>query len=584
MRMPIRTPVHAPAVVKLPAWRRRLLLVAVLLGFVALLGRGIYLQGIHKEFLQDKGDARYSRNLVLTSQRGKITDRHGELLAISTPVESVWASPPDVKIDAAQTQQIAKLLNLKVDVVKKKLANNEREFVYLKRRISPELAAKVMKLGVPGIDLQREYKRYYPAGDVAAHMVGFTGPGDKGAGDKGLEGFELAMNTALSGKDGGRRVIKDRSGHIIEDLQAVVVPQDGHDVALSLDLRIQYLAHRELFKAVQANKALAGSVIVLDAKTGEVLAMVNVPTYNPNNPINIKGKTRNRGIIDTFEPGSTLKPVTAAAALESGQYAADTKIQTSPGTLSIGPATIRDTHPQGIITVAQMIQKSSNVGASKIALTLNKQFMWNTYNQLGLGHVEGVGFPGEASGRLRPYKTWRPIEMATMSFGHGISLTLLQLARLYTVFANEGELRPISLIKLNEMPIGQQVFSAATANQVKDMLEMVVQPGGTALRAQVLGYRVAGKTGTAHKLGAHGYEAEKYVASFVGMAPASNPRFIIAVMIDEPSNGAYYGGTVAAPVFSTIMTDTLRLFAVPQDAPNNNVVLEGNDEDVKEGM
>jgi cell division protein FtsI (penicillin-binding protein 3) len=584
MRMPIRTPVHAPAVVKLPAWRRRLLLVAVLLGFVALLGRGIYLQGIHKEFLQDKGDARYSRNLVLTSQRGKITDRHGELLAISTPVESVWASPPDVKIDAAQTQQIAKLLNLKVDVVKKKLANNEREFVYLKRRISPELAAKVMKLGVPGIDLQREYKRYYPAGDVAAHMVGFTGPGDKGAGDKGLEGFELAMNTALSGKDGGRRVIKDRSGHIIEDLQAVVVPQDGHDVALSLDLRIQYLAHRELFKAVQANKALAGSVIVLDAKTGEVLAMVNVPTYNPNSPINIKGKTRNRGIIDTFEPGSTLKPVTAAAALESGQYTADTKIQTSPGTLSIGPATIRDTHPQGIITVAQMIQKSSNVGASKIALTLNKQFMWNTYNQLGLGHVEGVGFPGEASGRLRPYKTWRPIEMATMSFGHGISLTLLQLARLYTVFANEGELRPISLIKLNEMPIGQQVFSAATANQVKDMLEMVVQPGGTALRAQVLGYRVAGKTGTAHKLGAHGYEAEKYVASFVGMAPASNPRFIIAVMIDEPSNGAYYGGTVAAPVFSTIMTDTLRLFAVPQDAPNNNVVLEGNDEDVKEGM
>jgi cell division protein FtsI (penicillin-binding protein 3) len=584
MRMPIRTPVHAPAVVKLPAWRRRLLLVAVLLGFVALLGRGIYLQGIHKEFLQDKGDARYSRNLVLTSQRGKITDRHGELLAISTPVESVWASPPDVKIDAAQTQQLAKLLNLKVDVVKKKLANNEREFVYLKRRISPELAAKVMKLGVPGIDLQREYKRYYPAGDVAAHMVGFTGPGDKGAGDKGLEGFELAMNTALSGKDGGRRVIKDRSGHIIEDLQAVVVPQDGHDVALSLDLRIQYLAHRELLKAVQANKALAGSVIVLDAKTGEVLAMVNVPTYNPNNPIDIKGKTRNRGIIDTFEPGSTLKPVTAAAALESGQYAADTKIQTSPGTLSIGPATIRDTHPQGIITVAQMIQKSSNVGASKIALTLNKQFMWNTYNQLGLGHVEGVGFPGEASGRLRPYKTWRPIEMATMSFGHGISLTLLQLARLYTVFANEGELRPISLIKLNEMPIGQQVFSASTANQVKDMLEMVVQPGGTALRAQVLGYRVAGKTGTAHKLGAHGYEAEKYVASFVGMAPASNPRFIIAVMIDEPNNGAYYGGTVAAPVFSTIMTDTLRLFAVPQDAPNNNVVLEGNDEDVKEGM
>jgi cell division protein FtsI (penicillin-binding protein 3) len=583
MRMPIRTPVHAPVVVKLPAWRRRVLLVIVLLGFAILLGRGVYLQGIHKKFYQNKGNARYSRNIVLTSQRGKITDRNGELLAISSPVESVWASPPDVEINDAQTKQMAILLNLKEDVIKQKLANSEREFVYLKRRISPELAAKVMKLGVPGIDLQREYKRYYPAADVAAHMVGFTGPGDKGAGDKGLEGFELALNKALSGKDGSRRVLRDRSGHIVEDLQAVVVPQDGHDVALALDLRIQYLAHRELQKAVEAHKALAGAVVVLDAKSGEVLAMANVPTYNPNNPVNIKGKTRNRAIIDNYEPGSTLKPVTAAAALESGMYRADTKIQTAPGTMKIGPATIHDTHPQGVLTVAEMIQKSSNVGAAKIALTLDKQFMWNVYNQLGLGHVEGVGFPGEAAGRLRPFKNWRPIEVATMSFGNGISVTLLQMARLYTVFANEGELRPISLLKVKETPVGQQVFSATTANQVKDMLEMVVQPGGTALQAQVLGYRVAGKTGTSKKLGEHGYINE-YVASFVGMAPASNPRFIVAVMIDEPSNGAYYGGTVAAPVFSNIMADTLRLFAVPQDAPNNNVVLQGNDEDAKEGI
>jgi cell division protein FtsI (penicillin-binding protein 3) len=579
-----RSSIPAPIVVKLPAWRRRVLLILVLSGFAALLGRGVYLQGIHKKFLQDKGDARYSRNLVLTSQRGKITDRHGELLAISTPVESVWASPPDVEIDVAQTKQIASLLGLKTDEVKKKLANSEREFVYLKRRVSPELAAKIMKLGVPGIDLQREYKRYYPAGDVTAHMVGFTGPDDRGTGDRGLEGYELAMNSALSGSDGSRRVIKDRSGHIIEDLQAVKVPQDGRDVTLALDLRIQYIAHRELVKAVEANKAAAGAVIVLDAKTGEVLAMANVPTYNPNNPVNIQGKTRNRAIIDTFEPGSTLKPVTAAAALESGKYTPDTKIQTSPGSFSIGPATIHDSHPQGILTVAQVIQKSSNVGASKIALTLDKQFMWNIYNELGLGSVEGIGFPGEASGRLRPYKTWRPIEQATMSFGHGISVTLLQLARIYTAFANEGELRPISLLKLSELPIGQQVFSAATANHVKDMLELVVQPGGTAVKAQVLGYRVGGKTGTAHKLGTHGYEENKYVASFVGMAPASDPRFIIAVMIDEPNNGAYYGGTVAAPVFSTIMADTLRLFAVPQDAPYNNTVLESNDEDVKEGM
>ncbi|MEQ1766398.1 MAG: penicillin-binding protein 2 [Methylotenera sp.] len=580
----MRSSVNTQVIVKLPAWRRRLLLIAVLLGFAALLGRSIYLQGIHKKFLQDKGDARYSRNLVLTSQRGKITDRNGELLAISTPVESVWASPPDVQIDAAQTKQVAELLNLKLDAVKKKLANSEREFVYLKRRISPELAAKVMKLGVSGVDLQREYKRYYPAGEVTAHLVGFTGPGDKGAGDRGLEGFELEKNTSLSGVDGSRRVIKDRSGHIIEDLQAVKVPQDGRDVALSIDLRIQYIAHRELARAVAAQKAQAGAVVVLDAKTGEVLAMANVPTYNPNNPVNIKGKTRNRAIVDTFEPGSTLKSVIAAAGLESGKFTPETKIQTAPGHFSIGPATIHDSHPQGILTVAEVIQKSSNVGASKIALALDRQFMWNIYNELGLGHVEGIGFPGEASGRLRPYKTWRPIEQATMSFGHGISVTLLQLARLYTVFANEGELRPVSLLKLAEIPVGQQVFSAVTANHVKDMLELVVQPGGTAVKAQVLGYRVGGKTGTAHKLGDHGYLDDKYVASFVGLAPASDPRFIIAVMIDEPSNGAYYGGTVAAPVFSTIMADTLRLFAVPQDAPNNNVVLEGNDEDVKEGI
>ena len=583
MRMPIKSSVRTPVILKLPALRRRILLGLVLSGFGILLGRVVYLQGIHDEFYKDKGNARYSRNLILTSQRGKITDRNGQLLAVSMPVESVWASPPDVLLDAAKTKQLANLLGMQEEVIKSKLVNTERGFVYLKRRMSPEDAAKVMKLGIPGIDLRREYKRYYPAGEVTAHMVGFTGPGDKGSGDKGLEGFELALNSALSGKDGNRRVIKDRSGHIIDDLQAVVVPQDGHDVALALDLRIQYLAHRELQKAVEAHKALAGAIVVLDAKSGEVLAMANVPTYNPNNPVNIKGKTRNRAIIDNYEPGSTLKPVTAAAALESGFYQADTKIQTSPGTLKIGSDTIHDTHLMGELTVAEMIQKSSNVASAKIALTLDKQLMWNFYNQLGLGHIEGVGFPGEAAGRLRPFKNWQPIEVATMSFGNGISVTLLQMARLYTVFANEGELRPISLLKVKEAPVGQQVFSASTANQVRSMLEMVVQPGGTALQAQVLGYRVAGKTGTSKKLGDHGYINE-YVASFVGMAPASNPRFLIAVMIDEPSNGAYYGGVVAAPVFSAVMGETLRLYAVPPDAPNNNVVLEGNADDAKEGM
>ncbi len=571
-------------VVKLPAWRRRLLLVLVLLGFVALLGRSLYLQSFHKRFLQEKGDARYNRTLVLPSQRGKITDRHGELLAISSPVESVWANPSDVNIDAAQTKKIAELLNLKVDAVSKKLANSEREFVYLKRRVSPELAAEVMRLGVSGIYLQREYKRYYPAGEVTAHLVGFTG-----IDDQGQEGFELTMNETLSGKSGSRKVIKDRAGHIIEDLEAVKVPQDGHDVTLSIDRRIQYLAYRELAKAVDKFKAKAGAAIVLDAKTGEVLAMANVPTYNPNNPVNIQGKSRNRAITDTFEPGSTMKTVTAAAALESGLYQPETKIQTAPGRMTIGSATIHDAHAHGVLTVSEIIQKSSNIGSAKMALSMDKQYMWSVFNLIGFGSKTRIGFPGEASGRLRDFKTWRPIEQATMSYGHGISVTLLQLARAYTVFANDGELKPVSLLKLKEAPVGTQVFSPVTARAVKDMLELVVLPGGTALRAQVLGYRIAGKTGTTHKLSPQGgYEKDKYVGSFVGMAPASNPRLIMAVMIDDPSSGEYYGGTVAAPVFSAVMADTLRMLSIPQDAPNNNVVLADDApavvDDVKESI
>lgn len=567
-------------IVKLPAWRRRLLLIGLLLGFFGLFARGIYLQSLHKDFLQQKGDARYSRTLVLQAHRGKITDRNGELLAISSPVESVWASPPDVTMDNAQKTQLAKLLNIKTKEIDSKIANTERGFVYIKRRISPDLAAKVMSLEIPGVFLQREYKRFYPAGDVTAHLVGFTG-----IEDNGQEGFELAQNTILSGKAGMRRVIKDRQGRIVEDLEAVKVPQDGHDLVLSIDRRLQYLAFRELSKAVELAKAKAGAVVILDAKTGEVLAMVNLPTYNPNNPVNINGKTRNRAITDIFEPGSTLKPMTASAAMQFGDYTPTTAINTAPGHMSIGPATIHDSHPHGILTVAQVIQKSSNVGAAKMALSLKREELWSTFNQLGFGSRANIGFPGESSGKLRPWKTWRPIEQATMSFGHGISLTLLQLARAYTVFANEGELKPISLIKLADSPIGHQVFSAQVANDVKDMLELVVQPGGTALKAQVAGYRVGGKTGTAHKIGASGYEDNKYVASFVGLAPASNPRLIMAVMIDEPSieKDQYYGGIVAAPVFSAVMADALRMLAVPQDAPNNNVVIPAEAiEDAKE--
>ena len=566
-------------IVKLPAWRRRLLLIILLLGFAGLFARSIYLQSLHKDFLQQKGDARYSRTLVLQAHRGKITDRNGELLAISSPVESVWASPPDVKINASQKKQLAILLGIKTKDIDKKIANTQRGFVYIKRRVSPDLAARVMSLKISGVFLQREYKRFYPAGDVTAHLVGFTG-----IDDKGQEGFELAQNAFLSGKAGMRKVIKDRQGRIVEDLEDVKVPQDGRDLVLSIDRRIQYLAFRELSKAVEKHKAKAGAIVVLDAKTGEVLAMVNLPTYNPNNPINIKGKTRNRAITDIFEPGSTLKPMTASAAMQFGDFTPTTPIQTAPGYMSIGPATIHDSHTYGVLTVAEVIQKSSNVGASKMALSLKREELWSTFNQLGFGTRTNIGFPGESSGRLRPYKTWRPIEQATMSYGHGISLTLLQLARSYTVFANEGELKPVSLLRLNESPVGHQVFSAQVANDVKDMLELVVQPGGTALRAQVAGYRVGGKTGTAHKIGAKGYERDKYVGSFVGIAPASNPRFIMAVMIDEPSieKDQYYGGIVAAPVFSAVMADALRMLSVAQDAPNNNVVIPSEVEDFKE--
>jgi len=556
---------HLP--IKLPSWRRRVLLLAVLSGFAVLLGRSVFLQAMHTDFLQQKGDARYSRVMTLSAHRGMITDRHGEPLAISTPVESIWASPPDVEAEPAQIKKLAELLGIKQADLHKKLSK-DRSFVYLKRRMPPPDAARVMQLGISGVFMQREYRRYYPAGEVTAHLVGFTG-----IDDKGQEGMELVFQKWLSGKPGSRHVLKDRRGHIVEDLEAVKVPQDGHDLALSIDRNIQYLAHRELARAVEEHKAKAGAIVVLNAKSGEVLAIANQPVYNPNNPVKIAGKSRNRAIVDIFEPGSTLKPFTAAAALEAGTFKAESHIETAPGYMRIGSATIHDAHPQGLLTVSEVIQKSSNVGAAKMALSLQPQYLWSTFNQMGFGSPVNIGFPGEATGKLRPYKSWRPIEQATMSYGHGISLSLVQLARAYTVFANDGEIKPVSLIRMKEPPVGQQVFSAATARSVRDMLETVVQPGGTAPHAQVMGYRVAGKTGTAHKLDVGGYAADRYVSSFVGMAPASNPRLIIAVMIDEPSDGKYYGGTVAGPVFSAVMAGALRQLAVPQDAPSDNIVI-----------
>ncbi len=553
--------------IKLPQWRRRLLLLLVLLGFGTLIGRAVFLQGMRHSFLQKQGDARTTRAMTLYAHRGMITDRNGEPLAISSPVESIWANPADAQASTEQVQRLAKFLEMSPEEISVKLASQNRDFIYLKRRISPELANHVMALHIPGIYMQREYKRFYPAGEVTAHLVGYTG-----SDEKGLEGFELQYQNWLSGKPGSRHVIKDRQGHIVDDLEAVKLPQDGRDLVISIDRKVQYLAYRELTKAVEENKAKAGAAIVLNAKTGEILAMANFPAYNPNNPSKDIAKSRNRAIVDIFEPGSIMKPMTIAAALETGKYEADTKIETAPGTYKIGNATVHDSHPNGLLTVAEVIQKSSNVGAAKIALSLEPKYMWGIFNQLGFGAITHVNFPGEAAGKLRNYKTWRPIEQATISYGNGISVTLLQIARAYTIFANDGELRPVTLLKSKDLAIGQQVLSKSTVLSVRGMLETVVQPGGTAPKAQVMGYRVAGKTGTAHKPGIGGYQ-DKYISSFVGMAPASNPKLIIAVMIDEPSNGQYYGGAVAAPVFSAVMGAALRMMGVPQDAPNNNVIL-----------
>lgn len=571
---------HSPLLSQLlPAWRSRLVLLMLLTGFVALIVRSLYLQGVNNDFLQQKGESRYSRVIELSATRGRIADRHGDMLAVSTPVKSIWAIPEDAQLAPAQARQLAALLEMDVRELNRKLAS-ERDFVFIKRQIPPDVAEKVVALNLPGIHQQREYRRYYPAGDVTAHMLGFTG-----VEDAGQEGIELAFNEQLSGKPGSRRVIKDRRGQIVEDVESIRQPQDGRDVTLALDSKIQYLAYANLRQAITDNKAKAGGIVVIDAKTGEVLALANLPTYNPNNRGKLVGaQLRNRTLTDTFEPGSTMKPFTAALALEKGNVRFDTPIQTAPGRISIGNATISDAHPHGLLTVAQVIQKSSNVGAVKLAQTLTPEEMWRMFNTLGFGAAPNLGFPGEAGGRVRPYKTWKPIEQATMSYGHGISVSLMQLARAYLVFAREGDLVPLSLTRV-DMPIssGNQVFSPQTAHEVRAMLEMVVQPGGTAPKAQIPGYRVAGKTGTAHKLDG-GIYTNRYVSSFVGFAPASDPRLIVAVMIDEPSGKSYYGGDVAAPVFARVTADALRALGVAPDAPLVPIQVAKTLPEVRESM
>jgi len=559
---------HPGLALQLPAWRSRLLLLALLAWFAAFVLRAVYLQGLHNDFLQQKGESRYSRVIELSATRGKIVDRNNEPLAISTPVESVAASPADVEITAGQLARLARLLRADGAELKKKLADSRREFVYLKRQLPPDEAARVVALGIPGVFLQREYRRYYPAGEVTAHLIGVTD-----VDGRGREAFELAFQEQLAGRPGSRRVIKDRLGQIIEDVESIRAPQNGLMLALSIDARIQYLAYRELKAAVAAHRARAGSIVVLDVATGEVLAMANAPSFNPNNRERLEPRrVRNRAVTDLFEPGSTLKPFTAAAALESGTVRPATVIATAPGLLAIGNRVIRDAHPHSDLTVAEVIQKSSNIGAAKIALDLKPEWLWGLFHRVGFGVPPYSGFPGEVSGRLKSPASWRPIEQATMSYGHGMSVSLLQLARAYLVFATDGQIKPVTLLRREVPAESQRVISVPTARAVRHMLEMVVQPGGTAPRAQVTGYSVAGKTGTAHKPEGRGYAATKFVSSFVGFAPVSAPRLVVAVMIDEPAAGQHTGGAVAAPVFSAVMAEALRTLGVAPDAPADNVV------------
>ncbi|NEX64509.1 peptidoglycan D,D-transpeptidase FtsI family protein [Noviherbaspirillum galbum] len=554
--------------VKLPTWRSRAVLFILFSAFATLAGRALYLQGMSTEFLQKQGASRYARTIELPATRGRITDRNGQVLASSMPVKAVWAIPEDVL--AAPPEKIGKLaalLDMSERDLRKKL-DSDANFVYLKRQVEQDVVDKIVKLGIDGVETRKEYKRYYPEGEVMAHIVGFTN-----VEDAGQEGMELAFQKELSGVTGSRRVIKDRLGRIVEDIGAVREPHDGKNLTLSIDRTIQYIAYSALKDAFEKQKAKAAGVVVLDAKSGEVLALANFPTYNPNDRTHLTGaQLRNRVLTDTFEPGSVMKPFSVGLALDKNIVTPFTNIQTAPGRITIGRATIGDAHAHGMLTVQQIIEKSSNVGTTKIALQMEPQTMWEMFTAVGFGQQPKIGFPGAVAGRVRPYKNWRPIEQATMSYGHGISVSLIQMARAYTVFTNNGEILPVTFHKITEPPHGQRIFSDKTAREMQTMLEMAAGPTGTAPKSQVPGYRVAGKTGTAHKL-VGGQYANKYVSSFVGFAPVSNPRIIVAVMIDEPTAGLHYGGDVAAPVFSTVTMNALRAMNVTPDSKVTDIII-----------
>jgi cell division protein FtsI (penicillin-binding protein 3) len=567
---------HNPLLAELlPAWRARAMLILMMALFGGLVARAFWLQVVNDEFYQRKGEERFSRVLPTPASRGRVLDRNEQVLAMSTQVSAIVAESRPTRLEAkvnardigaeslspVQVRALAELLEMDHREVARKIPD-QRGRGYLKRQVPPEVAQRILALKLPGIRAEPEYRRYYPHGEVSAHVVGFTG-----ADDKGLEGIELAMNRPLTGQTGSRRVITDARRNVVEDVETLQLPRDGGDVRLAIDTRVQFLVHSRLQAAVTRHRARAGSAVVIDVRTGEVLALANWPTYNPNNRSQLSGPSlRNRAFTDTFEPGSTIKPFVAAMALDTGRFTFNTPIDCS-GKLTFGRYSIGDAHKHDTLTVAEVIEKSSNIGIAKIAAEFKPQEMWTVYDSVGFGNPLKLGFPGEAAGRLRAPSTWKPVEQATMSYGHGISVTLMQLAHAYLAFARNGDLIPLSLTRVDTPPLsGLQVFSPQTAREVRRMLEMAAGPNGTAPLSQIPGYRVAGKTGTAHKIEGGNY-ANKYVASFVGFAPVSEPRYIVAVMIDEPSNGVHYGGQVAAPVFSDIMGATLRAAGIAPDAP-----------------
>ncbi|WP_310625945.1 penicillin-binding protein 2 [Limnohabitans sp.] len=547
---------------KTPIWRSQFIVAVIAAGFLGLVARAAYVQVIDNAFFKRQGTVRFVRTLDLPANRGRILDRSGNILASSVPVPSIWANPEDIERDPVKLKALAKLLGMTGAELQKKLQDEDKIFVWLKRQVDESVAKDIAALKIKGVYDRKEYKRIYPEGESVAHVVGFTN-----VENLGQEGVELTFNKDLGGRAGSRRVIKDRLGRVVEDIGEMVPPIDGQDLQLSIDSKVQYFAYEKIKETVIANKAAAGSVVVLDVKTGEVLALVNYPSYSPGQRGSLSGaQLRNRALTDTFEPGSTMKPIVVGLALEKGIVKPETLIQTAPGKLQMGTATITDAHPHGVLSVNEVIQKSSNVGTVKIAMQMQPHDMWEVFTQVGLGQKPQVPFPGSVAGRLRPYKTWRPIEQATMSYGYGLSASLFQLAQAYTVFAHDGEMVPVSLIKTNQPTLnGARVYSSHNAAAIRNMLHMVTIQGGTAPKAQTMGYSVGGKTGTAHKVEGKGYASKKYRGFFVGIAPIDNPRIVVAVMVDEPSNGAYFGGDVAAPVFSQTVQQTLRMMGVQPD-------------------